>query len=157
MKCMWTAGVLALVVAAVATTPAGAATGGNADNATLCQKDGWKTLYRDDGSTFASQGDCVSYGAKGNTILAEPPNAWKAACEQNFYSSGTFSVSHTDLITGLPLPPPQYAYLCIPASLGAYDVVLNQICIEYPDLVFSEWRLLNGAIGAAACVRAGTA
>ena len=91
------------------------------------------------------------------TARPSAAEATRKAWIQAQAASGTFSVSHTDLITGLPLPPPQYAYLCIPASLGAYDVVLNQICIEYPDLVFSEWRLLNGAIGAAACVRAGTA
>lgn len=26
-----------------------------------CKKDGWKTLFRADGSTFTNQGDCVSY------------------------------------------------------------------------------------------------
>ena len=73
MKRMWIAGVLALAIAALATTPAGAARG-NSANAKLCQKGGWKTLFRSDGSTFANQGACVSYGAKGNTILTEPPN-----------------------------------------------------------------------------------
>ena len=68
-RIMWIAGVLALVGAAVAAPPTGAAAGGNSANAKLCQKDGWKTLYRGDGSTFANQGDCVSYGAHGKTIL----------------------------------------------------------------------------------------
>ena len=77
MKRMWIAGVLALAIAALATTPAGAARG-NSANAKLCQKGGWKTLFRSDGSTFANQGACVSYGAKGNTILTEPPNPWEA-------------------------------------------------------------------------------
>ena len=88
MKRMWTACLLALVVAAVTATPAGAA--GNSDNAKLCQKDGWQNLFRGDGSEFAKQGECVSYGAHGNTILTEPPNRWKAYCER---AGGTFSVS----------------------------------------------------------------
>ena len=67
MKRIWMVGVLALLVGAVAATPAGAAA--KVDNAKLCQKDGWKTLSRSDGSKFANQGDCVSFTARGGPIF----------------------------------------------------------------------------------------
>ncbi len=52
------------LMACFAVAPAGA---GNSANAKLCQKDGWQALHRADGSSFANQGACVSYGAKGGT------------------------------------------------------------------------------------------
>jgi hypothetical protein len=55
---------LALTVG-VATATAG---GGNSANAKLCQKGGWQTLVRSDGSSFANQDECVSYAAKGGTL-----------------------------------------------------------------------------------------
>src|SRR5262245_9012059 len=42
--------------------------GGNSTVAKLCQKGGYRSLIRSDGSSFASQDDCVSYGAQGNTL-----------------------------------------------------------------------------------------
>ena len=69
MKRLWMIGGLALVVAALAAVPAGAAAGGNSANAKLCQKGGWKTLFRGDGSTFANQGECVSFAARGGPIF----------------------------------------------------------------------------------------
>ena len=145
---MWVVGVVALVVAAVAATPAGAA--GNSDNAKLCQKGGWKTLFRSDGSTFADQGACVSYGAKGGTILTGPPNAWKAGCEQ---AGGTFSVSHADVF-GNALTPPAFAYTCTPVSFDTWLNVLDPICSGYPDFGGATWILDNGTVGD--CVRNGT-
>lgn len=37
---------------------------GNSTNARRCQKGGWLTLVRSDGTGFASQGECVSYAAR---------------------------------------------------------------------------------------------
>ena len=152
---MWIAAVLALVVAAVAATPAGATAGGNSANAKRCQDDGWKTLYRGDGSTFANQGDCVSYGAKGNTFLTEPPNAWKAACEQN---GGTFSVGNHHV--GNPLwlyPPPAYTYVCDGVYEDFWHFVLTPLCFEFPDVEVSEWTSRPSEfIGIGQCVRKGT-
>jgi len=48
-------------------TAAGAAKGGNGENAQACQKNGWQSLFRPDGSPFADEGECVSYGAHGGT------------------------------------------------------------------------------------------
>jgi hypothetical protein len=42
--------------------------GGNSANAQLCQKGGWMSLVRSDGTGFGNQGDCVSYGAQGGTL-----------------------------------------------------------------------------------------
>jgi len=41
-----------------------AAKRGSSDAAPACQKNGWKTLRRSDGTAFKSQDDCVSYGAR---------------------------------------------------------------------------------------------
>ena len=57
------AGLVCLSLAAVA-----AARGGNAANVKLCQNGGWRTLHRSDGSSFANQGQCVSYSAHGGTL-----------------------------------------------------------------------------------------
>jgi hypothetical protein len=61
------AGVLLLVAALLGPSMALAADG-NSANAKLCQKGGWATLVRSDGTAFASQSDCVSYGAIGGTL-----------------------------------------------------------------------------------------
>ena len=154
MKRMWIVGVLVLGMAGMAATPAGAV--GNNANAKLCQKDGWKTLFRSDGSTFANQGACVSYAAHGNAILTEPPeppNAWKAACEQG---GGTFSVTNEGF-AGNPLPLPQYAYRCETVSAETVNVLI-QICGGYPDDLHADF-FIDRTLGIAlvVCVRAGTA
>ena len=46
--------------------------GGNSANAKLCQKGGWMNLVRADGTPFASETECVSYGASGGTVLPRP-------------------------------------------------------------------------------------
>jgi hypothetical protein len=59
---------LALTVG-VATATAG---GGNSAIAKMCQKGGWKLLIRSsDGSSFANEEACVSYGAEGGTLIAK--------------------------------------------------------------------------------------
>ena len=46
-----------------------AADGGNSDAAKACQKDGWQTLIRQDGTRFKNTGDCVSYKAQGGALI----------------------------------------------------------------------------------------
>jgi len=53
--------------------------GGNSANAKLCQKNGWKSLYHSDGTGFANQDDCVSYGAQGGVITQK--TAGQAWCD----------------------------------------------------------------------------
>jgi hypothetical protein len=48
--------------------PSAAMAGGNSGNAQACQQGGWQTLVRQDGTAFANQSDCVSYGANGGTL-----------------------------------------------------------------------------------------
>jgi hypothetical protein len=85
---------LALTVG-VATATAGNGKGGNSANAKLCQKGGWTTLYRSDGTTFANQDECVSYGANGGTILTAPPKTQSQLDCESF--GGTYStVPSTD-------------------------------------------------------------
>jgi hypothetical protein len=61
--------VLALTVG-VATATAG---GGNSANAKKCQKGGWQNWVREDGSAFANQDECVSYGATGGVLTVPVP------------------------------------------------------------------------------------
>lgn len=57
---------LAVSVAPVVAAPAGP---GNSPNAEACQKGGWMTLVREDGTAFTSGGTCTSYAAKGGTLF----------------------------------------------------------------------------------------
>jgi hypothetical protein len=72
---MWplVAVVVSLAVAAsVGVASATAAKGGNSENAKLCQKGGWMDVQGSDGTQFANQGECVSFGAHGGTIVPKP-------------------------------------------------------------------------------------
>jgi hypothetical protein len=48
--------------------PSAAMASGNSDAAHTCQQGGWQTVVRQDGTSFANQGDCVSYGAHGGVL-----------------------------------------------------------------------------------------
>jgi hypothetical protein len=70
--------------------PSAAMAAGNSDNAHACQQNGWQTLVRQDGTSFANQGDCVSYGAHGgvtkNKVTAPVPVTlpqFEAVCGAN--------------------------------------------------------------------------
>ena len=77
-KYIWLVAAAALVVSlSVGVAPATAG-GGNSANAKACQKGGWMNLQGSDGTQFANQGECVSFGAHGGTIVATPPR-WRSA------------------------------------------------------------------------------
>ena len=82
-------------------SPAGADAGGNSANAHACQQGGWQHLFRSDGTSFANQGACVSYAARGGTLKS----AQQLECES---LGGTYAVG-TGLIlwtcTNLPVLP----------------------------------------------------
>jgi hypothetical protein len=61
---------LATAVVCLSQAALASAGGGNSANAKLCQKGGWQTLVRSDGSTFASEEACVSYAAHGTLFQA---------------------------------------------------------------------------------------
>jgi hypothetical protein len=42
--------------------------GGNSAKAKQCQKNGWQKVFRSDGSSFASEEDCVAYAAQGGSL-----------------------------------------------------------------------------------------
>jgi hypothetical protein len=67
------AGAAALTVALSVEVATATAGGGNSANAHLCQKGGWMKLQRSDGTQFANQGACVSYGAHGGTVAPIQP------------------------------------------------------------------------------------
>lgn len=82
---------LALLAAVTATalivgvSAAGAAKGGNSENAKLCQKGGWQDLVGSQGQSFASEEECVSYAAQGGTPLTTYQylqSRYQAICEE---------------------------------------------------------------------------
>ena len=83
------------VVASAAAQPSGPGPG-NAANAKLCQKDGWRSLVTSDGAAFANTGQCVSYAARGGTLVpkaaATPRERFRDLC---LAAGGTFSEGPT--------------------------------------------------------------
>ena len=63
---------LAVLVLGLVAGIASAAPGSNKANAKFCQKGGWEQLQRVNGTPFASQEECVSYGAQGGTLQPIP-------------------------------------------------------------------------------------
>jgi hypothetical protein len=79
---------VALTVGAlvVGVSAAAAANGGNAANAKLCLKGGWRDLVTSDGAGFASEVDCVFYAARGGTPVTRYQylqSQYQAICEQH--------------------------------------------------------------------------
>ena len=74
---------LALTLVAVLSVGSSVALGegGNSASAKACQKDGWKSLQSSTGGAFASQSECVSYGASGGTLRAPRLTATYDGCE----------------------------------------------------------------------------
>jgi hypothetical protein len=63
--------------------------GGNSANAKQCQKGGWQTLFRSDGTSFKNDGACVSYAARGGTLTTKTKTKSQLDCES---LGGTFAV-----------------------------------------------------------------
>ena len=61
---------LVLALALAVSASSALAGGGNSANAKLCQKGGWTNWVRVDKTSFANQGDCVSYSARGGTLTS---------------------------------------------------------------------------------------
>jgi hypothetical protein len=68
-----------------------AAMASNSGNAQACQQGGWQTLIRQDGTGFANQSDCVSYGANGGTLYRGSENFSEDALgsQPKTFSGGT--------------------------------------------------------------------
>jgi hypothetical protein len=65
----------------------------NAVNAGVRKKGGWQTQTRADGSSFANQGECVSYAARGGTLVAKGQSQFD--CES---FGGTFVLGTTPVL-----------------------------------------------------------
>jgi len=64
-------GALAVALSTVAAGPAGAAKGGNSDNAHACQQGGHENRFEaETGNPFKNAGDCASHGAKGDATAS---------------------------------------------------------------------------------------
>jgi hypothetical protein len=87
--------VFALTVGVAAAT---AGDGGNSANAKKCQKGGWQTLIRSDGTTFANQDACVSYAAQGGTLTTKSRS--QLDCES---FGGTFGADNQTIQPGTVL------------------------------------------------------
>jgi hypothetical protein len=90
----------------VATATAGNGNGGNSANAKLCQKGGWQNLVRADQTAFKNEGDCVSYGAKGETLT---PSCIAGSEDWSGFASGsrptTFAGGTIEGPYGADIPP----------------------------------------------------
>jgi hypothetical protein len=64
---------LVLALAVALTIAAAVASAGNSGAASACQSGGWQHLVRTDGTGFRNQGDCVSYAARGGTLMPRLP------------------------------------------------------------------------------------
>jgi hypothetical protein len=102
--------VVALTVGVATATAAG---GGNSLAAKLCQKNGWQGLVGSDGRAFASQDECVSFGAQngtfrfsqsavdctmfGGTFVTNPPGLLWECIDWNNPDTGKFGPSEVRL------------------------------------------------------------
>ena len=73
----WMSLIVPMVLLVLAAAPAAWAApsgGGKGNNAAAkaCQKGGWTSLIRSDGTAFTSQEACVSYAAKGGVLQPKP-------------------------------------------------------------------------------------
>jgi hypothetical protein len=126
--------------AGVATASARDGNGGNSANAKLCQMNGWQHVFRADGTRFASQEDCVSYGAHGGTILTSPPaNQSQLDCEAN---GGQFSTTN-DPFGG----PGVFMWSCSGYSQATAGNTIAEDCFDdggIPNTFFDSNGVLRG-------------
>jgi hypothetical protein len=98
------AAILALAAVALplmASTPATA--GGNSANAKTCQKNGWQSYVRADGTPFTSEQACTSYGAQGTTPkLPQTATFTSTAPSSVAVGADPYAVSATST-SGLPV------------------------------------------------------
>jgi hypothetical protein len=131
----WSVVVVALTVAlSVGVATASAGEGGNSANAKLCQKNGWTTLVRSDGSSFANQSECVSYGAHGNTLV--PKTKSQLDCES---FSGVYSTDPADDLSGITgLPGGTFVWSCngVTLPISEFFSTLTSDCIADTNGLF---------------------
>lgn len=114
--------------------------GGNSDAAKLCQHDGWQQLIRTDGSTFRNTGDCVSYAARGGTMVAKGTS--ERDCEA---AGGTFSTDPSTDHNG-PFADEVFFWSCNGAALtsGQVDVLHSDCEVDLHEELVSPGVVVSG-------------
>jgi|1185.fasta_scaffold1116880_1 hypothetical protein len=142
LRCLLVAAALAVVVSVAAAVPAGAAKGGNSDNAKLCQKGGWTSLFSETGDTFAHPGDCVNDGAQGHSVFT---TAGEAACHK---------LTGSDFGVG----PAPIVWTCLFLISGSQDpsgpagAALTHACaVDSPTAKLTLTTLSEGEFGLGTC------
>lgn len=123
---------LIMVLLILVPSAAQAAKAGNSQNTKACQKDGWRTLMTSTGASFASQGKCTSYAARGGTLTPKPDvsqlwQKWGTTCVSNagnlFYggdAGGWYFVCYWQWPVGTTDPSPNdvttFASICKPTG-----------------------------------------
>jgi hypothetical protein len=132
---------LSITVALAVGVATAAADGGNSENAKLCQKAGWQSVFRSDGTPFSGQGDCVSYAAQGGTLTTTTFTKSKLDCEA---LGGTFSTDPASNHVGL-LPGRTFLWSCNNGPSQAFSVSLTFDCgddagpTNFGFMAFSEF------------------
>ena len=107
---LFTTTALALLLAIVAAGSGQAASGGNSENARLCQNDGWMTLATSDGAAFANPGACVAYAARGGALSPSAALVFElGTCSPAPF--GALTCPHATLV-GSGLQPGGIVYRC---------------------------------------------
>jgi hypothetical protein len=116
-----------------------AAPGGNSANARLCQHGGWATLMDSTATPFASQDECVSYGAHGGAIYALATIAVELCAAQPFdgicvNTAGSGLEPGSAMVTTLNQNDVflQFSSVNVPASGEATDSTgfINAPCVD---------------------------
>lgn len=108
----------------VASAPGG--TGGNSANAKKCYHGGWTSYTTENGASFANQGACVSYGARGGTLV--PKSKSQIDCES--FGSVFSNDPATDLSGITNLPGGTFIWSCNGVILtGSQYTTLADDCI----------------------------
>ena len=123
----------AALALSVGLATAAAGNGGNSANAKLCQKGGWQTLYRSDGSSFVSEEACVSYAANGGTLSAIPP-VFQQAASHCTAAGGNFTIGNGAAWTCGPLPFDQTLSSTLAGDCNAYRQSLTPPRIPVPGI-----------------------
>jgi hypothetical protein len=135
---------LAVVVFSVVALAVGVASatagGGNSANAKQCQKNGWMSLIRSDGTSFTSEEDCVSYAAQGGTLAHKTQS--QLDCES---FGGTFSI-RTDApfvwqCDGIPNLPPDGSVFSSPAYITLHNDCIAWVSPAAPIFKFATTSL----------------
>ena len=75
----------------MATMLPGVAVAKDKDDKSPCRDGGWTEWFREDGSAFADQGECVAYVAEGGTLAVPTKTAFETACVNE---SGTYQAPY---------------------------------------------------------------